>query len=164
MQRSLSKFITMVRFANDLAGLSVCDRDKVGAIVVPPDFSNVWAIGYNGPSSGAPHACRGTEGDCGCSHAEANAVVKLSDHPRTGVMFTTRMPCERCAQLIVNCQKVQCVVWEKPYRNDLGVVALAHGRVNVLQLRPLLSNETLWQFTLTEWRTRAGQALPPMRA
>ena len=85
------------RLACDLASLSCCKRARVGCVVVPGDMTEVVAIGYNGPPAGEPNdSCRGTEGSCGCVHAEGNAVSKLRGGAGL-VMVTTTLQCEHCA-------------------------------------------------------------------
>ncbi len=120
------------RLAADLASLSCCKRMGVGCVVVLPDLTEVVAIGYNGPPAGMPNdSCRGTQGSCGCSHAEGNAVAKM----RAGsdlVMLTTTLQCEHCAGLVVNSRKVAAVVYGQEYRDTAGVAVLrASGLVVV---------------------------------
>jgi deoxycytidylate deaminase len=135
MDRTEQKLLTFVEFAGKLAKLSTCKRKTNGAVVFPPDFSRVLAIGYNGPSVGKNNdACRGPEavGSCGCAHAEANAVVKLTER---GIMYCTTSPCEACASLIVNSRRIVTVVYAQPYRDaDEGIHTLAGGNVETVSL------------------------------
>lgn len=113
------------RFAADLADLSTCKRKVVGCVIVPATLTEVLAVGYNSPPSRVPNdACRNVPGDCGCVHAEANAVAKLRGGGDNLVLISTTAPCERCAGLIINCQRVSDVVWLCPYRDDLGLNVL----------------------------------------
>lgn len=104
----------------DLAGLSRCERTRVGCTVIRPDLSEVVAIGYNGPARGLPNdGCRVGDGAgaCGCIHAEANALVKLKVTDGGLVLISTLTPCEHCAGLILNSGRVAAVVAGANYRD-----------------------------------------------
>lgn len=89
-------------------------------MIFAPDFSAVYAVGYNGPAADEPEShCLAVVGDCGCIHAEVNALVKLSDHVRGAYLYTTCCPCKTCAGLIVNVAKqgrVSRVIYRDSYR------------------------------------------------
>lgn len=108
------KLYVMANFCDNLAGLSSCRKRKVGAIIVPTDFSRVMAIGYNGPPAGIGHDKCDCEMEGGklCVHAEANSLLKLDSHfKRRGlVMIVSLTPCEACAGLIVNSQEIGLVL------------------------------------------------------
>ena len=71
-----------MRFACDLARRSTCSRLQVGCVVVAEDFSRVFGIGYNGNARGFSNTCDRTEpGNCGCLHAEDNALLKTNVGP-----------------------------------------------------------------------------------
>lgn len=139
--RKLARF---ARFASDLSTLSTCGRSSVGCVVVLPDFTEVLAIGYNGPRKGASHdTCQGPEavGSCGCVHAEANALVRLSDR-RDAMLITTMSPCRACADLIVNRGTITHVEYIMPYRDADGVhvlrssgITCSQAPANLLELR-----------------------------
>jgi dCMP deaminase len=113
-----------------VAERSLCDRDKVGAVVV--DYSNrIVDTGYNGPPRGfnpmrilgayeidyegtschnwCHRAIRDNQGldpnyeDCPSLHAEANALM-FSDrrHREGGTIYITSGVCGGCAKLIAN--------------------------------------------------------------
>ncbi len=131
MQRYARKLLTMVRFGWDLKNLSTCKRATVGAVVFAPDCSRVYSIGYNGPAHTRHNqACRNTEGDCGCVHAEANAIVKLQG--QRGLMYCSTLPCEACASLILNSQAIQGFIWSNKYRSDVGHMYLMDARIPVV--------------------------------
>ncbi len=118
------------RLAADLAGLSQCRRLRVGCAVVRPDFSEVVAIGYNGPPAGLPNGgCRGAEGACGCCHSEASALVKMKGGGGDLVMAVTHSPCEHCAGLAVNCGRVGTVLYGERFRDGRGLDVLAAAGV-----------------------------------
>src|SRR5687768_6076870 len=88
--RVREKLAAFWAFTESLAGLSRCTRLRVGCVVIRPDFSEVLAVGYNGPPRGVPNdACRGGAGACGCIHCEANALVKINNGSRGLVMLCT---------------------------------------------------------------------------
>lgn len=137
-ERYRSKLRVFCRLAADLALLSRCSRRQVGAVVVPADLSSVLAIGYNGPPAGEPNdSCRGGEGACGCVHAEANALVKLSSERSDLIVVTTLSPCEHCAGLLLNCGRVNAVLYDEEYRDSKGLDLLARRGVQVVKWREL---------------------------
>lgn len=119
--RLARKIKTFMTFAMDLARLSSCKRLKVGAIVVPYDLSNVISVGYNGPPAGLSNeSCIDVAGGCGCIHAEANAVLKMTGTgPR--LLLCTHSPCGQCAGLIVNSSVIRIVSYREVYRVADGV-------------------------------------------
>lgn len=133
--RVYDKLRTFRGFAESLAELSTCRRAHVGAIVFPPDFTEVLAIGYNGQPSGTPNGhCTGVSGQCGCVHAETNALIKLASE-RTGlVLLCTKLPCPRCAGLIANCRQVSTVLYTGDHHDREGLHILARAGKDVLDL------------------------------
>ena len=131
--RVRDKFVAFAGFTQSLAGLSQCQRLRVGCTVVRPDLSEVVAIGYNGPPVGLPNdGCRSAEGNCGCVHAEANALLKLKVGTPGLVMITTDSPCEHCAGLILNAGgRVRAVAYARAYRDPAGLSRLVEGGVTV---------------------------------
>lgn len=119
--RRQSKEALLVRahlqYALEIAKVGACERAQVGCVLTPPDLSNPIGIGYNGPAAGLPNQCaRPLEvGNCGCVHAEANAVIKAPRGPKWA--FLTIPCCERCAGLLVNAE-VECVVYAGPPHRD----------------------------------------------
>lgn len=132
LSRSEEKLAIFTGFAEALASLSTCKRLQVGCVVVPKDFSKVHSIGYNGPPAGVDNdSCNGAQGGCGCVHAEANALIKLTD-VSDALLITTRSPCPHCAGLIVNSRKISSVLWLHAYRNPEGLHTLAQAGISVL--------------------------------
>lgn len=122
MNRFDQKELVFAQFMTDLSSLSTCNRAQCGCIIYPRDFSSVEAIGYNGPPRGRPNdSCLELEGQCGCIHAEANAIAKLKGERDDLVLMTTMSPCYLCAGLIVNCGRIKIVVYERAYRNPSGL-------------------------------------------
>lgn len=120
-ERQHEKLVVFSRFSEDLSELSTCKRRNVGCIITDESFSEVWSIGYNGPVTGFENdSCTGAEGECGCVHAEANAIVKLNVQRRDLWMIATCMPCVVCASLIANSKAVSRVFYRDTYRNTTG--------------------------------------------
>ena len=134
-ERWNKKRLVFAQFATDLASLSSCKRAQVGAVVFPRDFSEVVAIGYNGPPRGLSHdRCNGEPGRCGCVHAEANAIAKLSTRETDLVMLCTTSPCVQCASLIINCGRIAVVDYITAYRDVYGLNTLFQAGIVVCQV------------------------------
>lgn len=113
-----------------VARRSACKRLHVGAIITDYDMTQVISMGYNGPEKGGPNECRGQgEGNCGCLHAELNALVK-APHGQPSIMFCTHSPCLTCAGYMANSSVVRVVYHEK-YRRDDGIILLRERNINV---------------------------------
>jgi len=97
-----------ITLARALAARSTCGVDPVGAVITSVDFRKVLAIGYRGNASGLPNVCDHAGPDCGCLHAEENAVIHC-DAPRTEpkIAFSTALPCRACAKRLINLGGVQ---------------------------------------------------------
>lgn len=94
--------------AEALAGRSTCRADHVGCVVTSVDFRKVLAIGYRGNATGLPNRCDREGEDCGCLHAEENAVIHC-DAPRgePKIVLTSKLPCRACAKRLINLGSVQ---------------------------------------------------------
>lgn len=139
--------------AIDWSMRSTCDRAHVGCVVSRD--SRVLVTGYNGAPAGMPHCthecdCRIPLGlehrhDCASQqpcllvvHAEANAIAFAARHGAKldgAEMHTTRMPCNACAQLIINAG-IQRVAYLHPHRENKGMTLLMDAGVEVLQVDP----------------------------
>ena len=109
-------------------------RLKVGAVVTTWDMRRVLAIGYNGPARGLPpEYIRDTPGDSGCLHAEDNAICALDSTILTTIMFVTNLPCEMCAQRIVQAGIVK-VVYLRDYRVRTGLEVLQKCGVQIVKM------------------------------
>jgi len=116
--------------AIDLASLSVCRRLRVGCVILPSDLSQVVSIGYNGPAVGEPDtACLDAEGNCGCIHAEANAIAKLATPERDCLMVSTDSPCPHCAGLIINCRRIGGLFYLREYRDTSGLLRVQRAGI-----------------------------------
>jgi dCMP deaminase len=119
-----------------LARRSTCVRLQVGAVVVSEDYSRVYGIGYNGNAKGLPNQCESNiPGDCGCLHAEDNALLKVAEGPQVPkIMFITHQPCAYCAKRIVNKGGIKKVYFCEPYRLTRGLEILRECGIEVVQV------------------------------
>jgi deoxycytidylate deaminase len=105
-----------IDFAQRVAILSPCTRLKVGCVITSLDGEEMFSFGYNGTYRGGPNECLRVEvGNCGCVHAEMNALSKRRTRDSFAV-FLTHTPCERCAHLLINA-RVTSVYALEAYRN-----------------------------------------------
>lgn len=125
-----------MRLALMMAERSTCQRLKVGCVITSDDFRYVYGVGYNGNASGLSNGCDRTEvGNCGCVHAEQNAVINCTV-PRTAskVVFSTHLPCEHCAKFLINLGGVTKLYYHNDYRIRTGLVALDAVGIQFAQL------------------------------
>lgn len=132
----LSREEIYLAFAELWASRSVCLRLQVGAVITDAKMRRVLAIGYNGPARGLPHdRCRNVEGDCGCIHAEANAVSQADSEIPNKILFVTTMPCRMCAQFIIQ-NNITAVHALGAYRDTVGLDLLSDCGIPVYQWIP----------------------------
>ncbi len=94
--------------ARALAARSTCVVERVGTVITSVDFRKVLAVGYTGNATGLPNRCDREGPDCGCLHAEENAIIHCDaprDEPK--IVFSTRLPCRACAKRLINLGGVQ---------------------------------------------------------
>lgn len=133
--RSEQKKQCFISLAMNLGALSTCQRAQVGAVIIAEDLTEVLSIGYNGPPAGTPNdSCAAGEGTCGCIHAEANALIKLSDR-RPAILITTTSPCHQCAGLIINRRNITGVIYVNSYRDTTPIHMLRQQNVSVIKSR-----------------------------
>lgn len=128
-----------MNLALSLAKRSTCKRLQVGAVIVSSDFSHVYGLGYNGNAQGLPNTCDSDEpGNCGCLHAEDNALLKTSqgiEIPK--FIFITHCPCIYCAKRIVNKGGFKRLYYKDAYRSTQGLDLLASKGLEIIQLSSL---------------------------
>lgn len=127
---------TFLEMAAAVAKRSTCARLQVGCIITNFMGTNIVSMGYNGSARGLPNGCERLDpGNCGCLHAEENALLKAPyDAPL--VLYTTHSPCGACARRVLN-SKVIRVVYGQLYRDatplkllyDQGITVI-HPRLN----------------------------------
>ena len=123
-------------FALAIAKRSTCKRLQVGAVITTTDFRKVLALGYNGNAAGLPNTCDSEEpGNCGCLHAEENAVINC-DSPRQTekIVFVTHMPCPPCAKRIINLGNVRRVVFRDDYKSRAVLPLLAQCGIELFSI------------------------------
>jgi dCMP deaminase len=135
LDRRLSMDAIFMAFAVLLAERSTCCRRSVGCVITDYAGLSVLAIGYNGNARGfANHCDREHEpGNCGCIHAELNALLKAPGLAPGKILYTTCAPCVACAKAIVNSQ-VARVVYRDGYRTDAGIELLQQAGVVLTRL------------------------------
>jgi len=102
-----------------LSRLSTCKRLKVGALIIDLNTKEIISYGYNGNYRGGPNTCDSVKpGQCGCVHAENNALIKNGDK-RGMALFVSTTPCIDCAKLIIN-SGIKSVYYYKEYRIKEG--------------------------------------------
>lgn len=127
---------TWLAVARDVARRSLCDRDRVGAVIV--DYRNrIVATGYNGAPRGFQHGgqscstwCARAQSvdavqpllrqrqqlaadysDCPSLHAEINAISVCDQSVREGgTIYITSHACFQCAKEIANAGLARVVV------------------------------------------------------
>lgn len=121
---------------------STCKRLQVGALLVSPDFQQVYAIGYNGGIRGQDNdSCDPTKpGHCGDLHAEVNCLVKCRVNDPTKILFLTHSPCENCSKLVVN-SGVSAVYFLEEYRSKAGLDILKKSNIPIYRLISIIDSE-----------------------
>lgn len=123
---------------------SLCKRLQVGCVLTNPNMDEILAFGYNGPGKGLRHdRCRFNEaGNCGCLHAEDNAIAGCKREMTNGVAFITATPCEYCAQRLLRAG-VKIVYYAESYRDSTGFNILVDSDVELVYLPLKLVIESL---------------------
>ena len=111
-------------------------RNKVGAIVVTDDNTQVLAVGYNGNYSGGPNEVESTTpGESGMLHAEINALLKMDyNNPKKKKMYVNLLPCKMCAKAIINAG-ISEVVYREEYRDTSSLSILREMSIKTRQLK-----------------------------
>jgi dCMP deaminase len=133
-----------LRIAVDVAKRSTCLRRQIGAVVVNGDV--IVSTGYNGNPRSMPHCeeigCIRDElkipsGErmeiCTGVHAEMNALLFAGKEARGGVLYTTIVPCNTCAKMIINAG-IRRVVYAEGYPDKMGLVLLEEAGIPVERL------------------------------
>ncbi len=120
-----------------MARRSTCSRLSVGAVITSHDHRYVYGVGYNGNASGLPNSCdSSTPGNCGCLHAEANAIINCRvERTAAKRLYLTDSPCLTCAKMIINLGGVTEVNYLREYRITAGLDALRAVGIDAFQLK-----------------------------
>jgi len=119
-----------ISFAKTISERSYDPRNKVGAVIVTEDNTQVLGIGYNGGWAGGPNEVESLEpGMSGMIHAEINALIKMNySHHKRKKLYVTLSPCRACAKAIIN-GGIDNVIYLDDYRDSSGVDLLLEGGV-----------------------------------
>ncbi len=141
LPRKYEKFLKFTRLsideimmdsAHNFAKRSTCIRRKVGCVITNMDRSNIVSIGYNGQAKGLQNHCESSlPGQCGCIHAEANALIKNT--PDGKILYCTTMPCTNCAKLIINA-KIKKIYFDSKYRNEHALLLFKKAGIKYKRL------------------------------
>lgn len=116
------------RLATDISTRSKCLRASVGAVITSEDFTQVYSVGYNGGARKQENSCTGEAGNCGCIHAEINALIKVKVNDPRKVLFVTTFPCKVCAAAIVNSGFIK-VYYHEDYRDMTATKILTEAGI-----------------------------------
>lgn len=126
-----------MELAISLSGRSTCGRKKVGCVIASEDYSNIFGIGYNGSAKGMKNGCDSqTPGDCGCLHAEDNALLKVNEGsyiPK--VAFVSLAPCKYCAKRFINKGGFKKIFYFENYRKADGIKLLDEAGITTLNFQ-----------------------------
>lgn len=115
--------------AMSLTRRATCKRMQYGCVVASQDMSQVYSLGYNGTARGFPNDdCSGEEGNCGCVHAEMNALIKVKHNDPGKVLFVTGIPCKLCAKMVIN-SGASKVYYRSAYRSNEGLEMLQRAAI-----------------------------------
>lgn len=137
-----------MRLALSMAERSTCERLNVGCAIVSSDYRQVLAIGYNGSAAGGPNDCdrHGEEavGNCGCIHAEMNAVINCrAERTVQKIVYCTHLPCVMCSKFLINLGGVDRVFYHQDYRNRESLEWLERASIRAAQLATISSDATI---------------------
>jgi len=120
-----------------LSERSTCKRLSVGCIITSTDFSEVFGIGYNGNAKKLPNTCdRDEPGNCGCLHAEDNAVTQTNEPKYVKkIVFSTHQPCANCAKRFINKEGIIKIYYLEPYRLREGLEILEKVGVEMIHYK-----------------------------
>ncbi|MFQ6128263.1 MAG: cytidine/deoxycytidylate deaminase family protein [Thermoplasmata archaeon] len=130
-----------LNIAADVSKRSTCTRHKIGAIVVNGD--EIKSTGYNGNPRGLPHCdeigcIRDIEnissGErmevCTGVHAEMNALLQAGKGAKGGTLYSTIIPCNTCAKMIINAG-IKRVVYLNDYPEKMGRELLGQAGITI---------------------------------
>ena len=121
-----------ISFAKTISERSYDPRNKVGAVIVTEDNTQVLSIGYNGGWAGGPNEVESLEpGKSGMIHAEINALIKMNySHHKRKKLYVTLSPCRGCAKAIIN-GGINRVIYLDDYRDLSGIELLREAGIRV---------------------------------
>lgn len=128
-----------MELAKSLAFRSTCQRLNVGAVITSSDFRQVLAVGYNGNAAGLPNKCdQHEQGDCGCVHAEANAIINChAPLTQPKIFFSTFSPCINCAKLMLNLGNLKKLFYCHEFKNKEPLEILKKAGIKTIKMKDL---------------------------
>ena len=123
-------------FAKTISKRSYDPRNKVGAVIVTEDNTQVLGIGYNGGWAGGPNEVESSDpGKSGMIHAEINALIKMNySHHKRKKLYVTLSPCRGCAKAIIN-GGINRVIYLDDYRDLSGIELLREAGIEVRRFK-----------------------------
>lgn len=129
MTRKTKELVLMeaaLDYADQIREASTCHRAQYSCVLTDPEL-RILSYGYNGVARGLPNGCiRPDEpGNCGCIHAEINAIADLRRTGYSGplIAFITGHPCDNCAMTLLNVN-TRMVVYRRPAHRTYGGTSL----------------------------------------
>ena len=123
-----------MKFTEEVSRMSTCKRLRVGCVIVSGDMQSILSFGYNGNYKKGPNICDSDEvGNCGCIHAEVNALIKAQKDPKKTI-FLTDSPCLACTKLIIN-SGAKAIVYKREYRTKKHLKLLNEAGIEIFQYR-----------------------------
>jgi dCMP deaminase len=138
----ISLLYSFMKMTKNISNRSTCIRRKVGCLIVPQNLNNVLSIGYNGSLPGEENGCKGIgSGNCGCIHAEMNALNKLTNfHNEINlILLCTLSPCLRCSMEIIK-YPIKKVIYLNLYKSRDGIDFLKQNSIEVINYSDLVEN------------------------
>ncbi|TET89256.1 MAG: cytidine deaminase [Methanomassiliicoccales archaeon] len=133
-----------MNIAIDVSKRATCTRRQIGSVVVNGD--EIKSTGYNGNPRGLPHCdeigCIRDEQNipsgermevCTAVHAEQNALLQAGKGAKGAVLYTTIVPCNTCAKMIINAG-IERVVYLDGYPETMGLDLLQQAGIPVEKL------------------------------
>ncbi|UCD91859.1 MAG: dCMP deaminase family protein [Methanobacteriota archaeon] len=133
-----------MNIAIDVSKRATCTRRQIGSVVVNGD--EIKSTGYNGNPRGLPHCdeigCIRDEQEipsgermevCTAVHAEQNALLQAGKGSKGAVLYTTIVPCNTCAKMIINAG-IKRVVYLDGYPEKMGLDLLNQANIPVEKL------------------------------
>ena len=165
---ALNRFATFlldeVRIGKQLAERkTTCLRKGVGCTLIQSELgfgsvkTEIIARAFNGPSRSG-HECTNVVGGCGCSHSEPRVIMKAMMKRRRGIMVCTYSPCTNCANIVIDSDIVDGIVWSILTEHDKRGAEFLRDAMDVLTTDQLDKKEleTGVYDTLRRWSTVDG--------
>ena len=119
--------VWFLRIAYVVAQRGTCPRKQVGCVVVDNASQSILSTGYNGAPRGLPHCTQ-----VGCDlediagrpscvrtlHAESNALDRVVTRSPSMTLYSTVIPCHRCALRVVQFGGILRVIYHDGYRSQ----------------------------------------------